>query len=218
MTRLPALLGALLISAGLGGCAKQQVPTPVHQTLAPGSALAQPPAPAPSATPPDIFNVLVDGKMYNHMDDARRAMVEQDAKALTRVVPSDHPRFGTLLIVAPPVHVPALMVPNATADYRQRFGDFMTFLDSHGYETALAALRKSNDFSQVTLERAAPETGFNSPVNFRIWYQQDGGKETWWMEGPGRRGVKLTAKPGLSGYDNISAMIAELTSRAEQLK
>ncbi len=157
--------------------------------------------------------------MYNHMDDARRAMIEQDNKTLAQIEPADRPRFGTLLIVAPPVHVPALNYPGATPAFQEKFADFMRFLDSHNIETNVAALRRSNNFAKVVLDRSEAGLhivpGVNSDVDFRIWYQRVTGKTTWWMEGRSKSEVALKAGVEKGSPENTLALIAEVTARGE---
>lgn len=217
--RLSSVLCALSVYAALAGCTNHPQ-EPAYS--APGGPPAPKPAPQSNAAPPDIFNILVDGKMYNHMDDARRAMNEQDTRTLARIVPAQAPRFGTLLIIAPAVHTPALMVPSATPEYRAKFTDFMTFLDGHNYEVNAASLRKSNNFAKVVLERAAEGGSVSEPAargdaDFTIWCQESNGKRSCQIKGRDGGSSLLAADLGRGSPEDNSTLIAEVSAQAERL-
>jgi len=209
MTKSIRVLCALFVSTALVSCSTQQTQTPSKPSIQP--------SPAPSATPPDIFNILVDGKMYNHMDDARRAMEEQEKKILNRVSSADNPRFGTLLVVAPPVYVPVINTSNPAPGYREKFTSFMTFLDSHNYETDVASIKKSNNFANVLLKRSAEiETSSESEADFKIWYRREGTKLSWWIKGRNKGEVRLAENLEQGSAENVLALVANVASYAEK--
>lgn len=209
MTTITRLICAIFISNILVGCANQQSNTSTNI-----------PSPGANNPPPDIFNILVDGKTYNHMDDARRAMNEQEAKILDRISSIDSPRFGTLLVVVPPVHVPALNVATATPDYRERFTNFMAFLDSHNYEMNVAAIRKSNNFAKVVLIRSATTEALpESDADFKIWYQREGTKPSWWIKGRSSKDdARLAGSLDQGSLENALTLVAEVAAHAEKMR
>jgi len=209
MMKIMRKVAVLSVITALASCANQPKQIPASPSIQA--------APATSAAPPDIFPILVDGHMYNHMDDARRAMDEQEAKLLDRISTADTPRFGTLLIIAPPVHVPELNIPNPIPAYREKFNSFMTFLDAHNYETDVAAVRKSNNFANVILKRsAAIESWQESEAEFEIWYQKEGAKISWWIKGRNKGEVRLATNLEQGSLENVIALVANVSAYAEK--
>lgn len=214
MKRTVGAISAILMLMALAGCANQPAsPTSTVSAAHPAPAVAPPPPPVAS-NPPDIFNILVDGKMYNHMDDARRALNDETTRIVAQIPAAATSRLGTLVVIAPPVHVPALNYPNASPAYQQKFKDFMAFLDSHKYELNVAALRKSNNFATVTLDRSATP-GAVSGSDFKVWQQRDGQATSWWIEGHGKAATRLQADLDHISLENSQAIVAEISSRAE---
>jgi hypothetical protein len=198
---------AVLVSLFANSCAQQSSPPPKP---------AVPPAPSPGLSnhqkDADIFNILIDGKMYNRMDEARQAMADSDARLFAQISPSSSPKLGHLIIYGPTVNVPTVNIPGASPDYLAKVGEFLHYLHGHNLDVTVQALAKTNDFRNVSLHRGETWDGsLKSDSDIVVWSQRDAGREVWWLQTRNNRGIKLAADPNVATADNIQALRVEVT-------
>jgi len=199
----------LMVLVGLfaDGCAQQSLPPPK-----PAMPPVQPPALSNNQKEPDIFNIMVDGKTYNRMDDARQAMADSAARLLANISPAASPKFGQLIIYGPAVNVPAVSIPGASPDHLAKVREFLHYLHGHNLDLTAQALTKTNDFKGVSLRRGETWDGsLKSDSDIVVWSQRDAGREVWWLQSRNYRGIRLAANPNVVTLDNIQALRMEVT-------
>jgi hypothetical protein len=203
---LQKIVLTILVSLFANSCAQQSSPPPKP---------AVPPVPSQALSnnpkEPDIFNILIDGKMYNRMDDARQAMDDSSARLLAQISSSPSPKLGRLIIYGPTVNVPTVSIPGASPDHLAKVGEFLRYLHGHNLEVTVQALRKANDFKDVSLRRGETWDGsLKSDSDIIVWSQHDAGREVWWLQSRNYRGIRLAANPNVVTPDNIQALRLEV--------